>query len=820
MMNRARRPLLLFAAALLIPILSVAQSQESGGGPGAGKSSVRGFLADGTSRQPLAYASVTLVSLPDSAAVTGAITDETGSFELKAPPGNYFLKAQFLSYQTQYAGGIVLANGGGSTDLGSILLESDANMLDEVVIKAEKSQVQFDLDKKVYNVSKDLANKGGSAAEVLDNVPSVTVDVEGNVSLRGSENVRILIDGKPSGMVSFGSNGLRNLPANMIDRVEVVTNPSARYEAEGMAGIINIVLKKDQNKGVNGSFDFTAGQPDEYGAAFNLNFRRNKFNLFSNYGIRYNNSPGGGSQYQEYYSGDTTFITAQTSKRKRKGLSNSARFGADYFLNAKNTITTAFSWQHGDQDNTNTIEYRDFLNHLNNPTGITRRTDNESELEPNLEYSLSYKKTFGREGRQLSADIRYQDNSETEKSNFTELYFNSDGSPSGQPDLLQRSLNKEGEINRIFQTDYVHPFGKDGKLEAGLRAGLRDIRNDYLVEELEDNAWQTVDGLSNNVLYAENIYAAYGILGNKINRWSWQAGLRTEVSDVKTQLLQTNETNERPLYTGLFPSAHLNYELPRENALQVSYSRRIRRPHFRELNPFSQYSDARNFWGGNPDLNPEYTDAYEIGHMKRWEKASFNTSLYYRRTSQVIERIRTQLSDTSSITRPVNLADRNDIGFEFTGSWTPMEQWKLNGNLNFFNSVTDGEYQGQTYHAEAFSWFGRLSSRITLWKKVDLQASFNYRAPRTTTQGKSKAMYHADLGAAVDILKNNGTLTLSVRDVFNTRRWRSITEGDDFYSEGEFQWRARQVSLTFSYRLNRSKEKEREREGGGEGGDF
>lgn len=820
MMNRVRRPSLLFAAALLIPILSVAQSQESGGGPGAGKSMVKGFLADQTTRQPLAYASVTLVSLPDSAAVTGAITDETGTFELKAPPGNYFLKAQFLSYRTQYAGGIVLVNGGGGTDLGSILLVSDANMLDEVVIKAEKSQVQFDLDKKVYNVGKDLANKGGSAAEVLDNVPSVTVDVEGNVSLRGSENVRILIDGKPSGLVSFGSNGLRNLPANMIERVEVVTNPSARYEAEGMAGIINIVLKKDQTKGVNGSFDFTAGQPDEYGAAINLNFRRNKFNLFGNYGIRYNNSPGGGSQYQEYYSGDTTLITDQTSKRKRKGLSNSARFGADYFLNAKNTITTAFSWQHGDQDNTNTIEYRDFLNNLNNPTGITRRTDNESELEPNLEYSLSYKKTFGREGHQWTTDFRYQDNSETEKSNFTELYFNPDGSASGQPDLLQRSLNQEGEINRIFQTDYVQPFGKDGKFEAGLRAGLRDIRNDYLVEELEDNAWQTVDGLSNNVLYAENIYAAYGILGNKIHRWSWQAGLRTEVSDVKTQLLQTNETNERPLYTGLFPSAHLNYELPRENALQVSYSRRIRRPHFRELNPFSQYSDARNFWGGNPDLNPEYTDAYEIGHMKRWEKASFNTSLYYRRTSQVIERIRTQLSDTSSITRPVNLADRDDIGVEFTGSWTPLEQWKLNGNLNFFNSVTDGEYQGQAYHAEAFSWFGRLSSRVTLWKKVDVQASFNYRAPRNTTQGKSKAMYHADLGAAMDILKNNGTLTLSIRDVFNTRRWRNITEGDDFYSEGEFQWRARQVSLTFSYRLNRSKEKEREREGGGEGGDF
>ena len=339
------------------------------------------------------------------------------------------------------------------------------------------------------------------------------------------------------------------------------------------------------------------------------------------------------------------------------------------------------------------------------------------------------------------------------------------------------------------------------------------------MEGLQNSVWETVNGLSNNVLYTENIYAAYGIAGNKINRFSWQTGLRAELSDVATELLQTAEVNKRPLYLNFFPSAHVGYELPGENSLQLSYSRRIRRPHFRELNPFSQYSDARNYWGGNPNLNPEYTDAWEIGYLKRWEKASLNSSVYYRHTTNVIERIRTQLSDTASITRPVNLAKRDDAGFEFTGSYNPFECWKINGNLNLFRSVTNGEYEGQTLEAEAFAWFGRISSRFTFWKKVDVQASFNYRAPRNTTQGKSKAMYHADLGASMDILKNNGTLTLSVRDVFNTRRWRNITEGSDFYSEGDFQWRARQVSLTFSYRLNRAKEKEREREGG-DGGEF
>ncbi len=799
---------------LFLPALLAAQVPESGA-PGAGKHFLKGILADSESQLPLAYASVTLFSLPDSAAVTGAITDEIGGFELQAQPGNYFLRTQFLSYKTKFTGGITLVS---DTDLGMVLLAADATTLDEVVIRAEKSQVQFDLDKTVFNVGKDLANRGGSAADVLDNVPSVQVDAEGTVSLRGSENVRILVDGKPSGLVSFGSNGLQNLPANMIDRVEVITNPSARYEAEGMAGIINIVLKKESRRGINGSIDLTTGVPDEHGVSLNMNLRRNKFNFFTNYGLNYRNSPGSNSLYQEFYSDSTTYITDLRGKRQRAGLSNSLRFGADYSLTPKSTLTSAFSWQYSDQDNFSSLQYNDFVNDLNNPVGITRRTDNEKETEPNYEYSLSYKKTFEREGHELNADFRFQDNSEREVSDFRERYFTSEDSPSGQLDLLQRSDNQEGERNAIFQLDYVHPFGKDGKWETGLRSGLRNINNDYIVEEFDDNAWATLPGLSNNVLYGENIYAAYGIVGNKIKKLSWQAGLRTELADIKTELKQTNEINDRPLYVNLFPSAHVNYDLPNENAVQLSYSRRIRRPHFRELNPFSQYTDARNFWGGNPNLNPEYTDAYEIGHLKRWEKGSLSSSIYYQHTTDVIERIRQQLSDTSAITRPTNLATRNQYGFSFNGNYDPFKIWKLTGNLNFFRAITEGEYEGQTFDADAYTWFGRVSSRLTVLKKIDVQTTFNYRAPRNTTQGRSKAMYHADLAASMDVLSKNGTLTLSVRDVFNTRRWRNITEGADFYTEGDFQWRQRQVTLTFSYRLNQQKKQEREREGEGNGG--
>lgn len=809
---------------IFFPLSLFAQAPLPGSPAGLVKEKVlvTGKVVDMHTGMPLEFATVAFFALPDSTVAAGGLTDETGSFAIRVAPGRYYARIEFLSYRRHFIGNIELNKTAPEVGLGVIGIEPSANTLDEVIVRAEKSQLQMSLDKRVFNVGKDLANRGGSATDILDNVPSVSVDAEGAVSLRGSENVRILIDGKPSGLVSFGSNGLRQLPANMIDRVEVITNPSARYEAEGMAGIINIVLKKEQSQGFNGAFDLTAGYPQEYGVALNLNYRKEHFNFFANYGLRYRKSPGSGSQHQVFTSGDTSFITDQTRDRSRGGLSNNVRLGADYFFNPSSSLTSAFSFRHSNENNFSELIYRDYINTLENPTGITRRTDDEKEVEPNLEYSLDYKKTFGREGHELNAGLRYQDNTEHESSDFVERYYLPDGMLSGQPDYFQRSDNREGERSLILQADYVRPFGTDGKFEAGYRGGIRDIRNNYRVEELQGDAWEILPGLTNNVLYDENIQAAYTILGNKAGRFSWQGGLRLEVSDVKTELLQTNEINDRPVYANLFPSAHIGYELAGQNSIQLSYSRRIRRPHFRELNPFYTFSDARNFFSGNPNLNPEFTDAYEIGHLKRWEKGSLSSSVYYRRTTDVIERIRTQLSDTSSFTRPVNLATRNDVGLEFTASFEPLEAWKINGNLNFFRSLTDGTYEGQDFSADAYSWFGRVSNRLTLWKDLDVQGTLNYRAPRKNTQGRSKAMYHIDLAMSLDVLQKNATLTLSVRDVFNTRRWRWITEGANFYTEGDFQWRARQMTLTFNYRINRNKEmkKEREMDGNGDGAEF
>ena len=499
------------------------------------------------------------------------------------------------------------------------------------------------------------------------------------------------------------------------------------------------------------------------------------------------------------------------------------RFGADYFFSTTSILTTAFNFRYSDDNNFNKIAYQDYLNDLNHPTGITYRTDDETEKEPNLEYSLTYKKLLDRDGHEFTADFRYQDNTEEENSDFIEENYDAFGVSKIEADLHQRSGNKEIQKNMIFQTDYVRPFSKEGKFEAGLRAGLRDINNDFKVEqEYGDGNWETLAGLSNDFIYEENIYAAYTSLGNKLDKFNWQVGLRSEYSDVYTELVVDDSINDRQ-YFNFFPSIFMGYELSEKNSMQVSYSRRIRRPGFWELNPFFTYSDARNFWSGNPNLNPEFTDSYEVGYLRYFDKGSLTSSVFYRHTKDVVERIRTQTSDTSSFTQPVNLATQNDYGLEFTFSYDPFKFWRLNGNANFFRSVTEGEYQEQVFDADTYTWFGRLSSRLTIKKNLDFQVNFNYRAPRKTTQGESKALWHIDPALSMDVLNGNGTLTLSVRDVFNTRRRRYITEGDNFYTEGDWQWRARQTTLTFSYRLNQKKQREGRNGGGfegGEGGEF
>ncbi|PSR53974.1 TonB-dependent receptor [Adhaeribacter arboris] len=782
---------------LLLPGWAFAQS------PSSSSFFIRGTIID-AQKTPIPFSSVGLYRAADSSLVTGTAADEAGKFELSTKPGNYFLKISMVSFRERVIPRVTVQNQ--DVQLGVLELKLSAEVLKEVVVQGERSTMELALDKKIFNVGKDLANAGGTASDILSNVPSVAVDAEGNVSLRGSGNVRILIDGKPSGLVSIkGGSGLQQLQGSSIERVEVITNPSARYEAEGMGGIINIVLKKERQEGINGSFDLITGNPANFGLGANVNYRKKNLNFFVNYTASYRKAPGRSTLYQEQWRNDTTFISRQSSENQLKGMYNNARAGIDYFFNPKNVLTGSYTYRLNKGKRFSEIQYLDYLTNINNLQSITNRTQDETETEPNSEYALSYKRTFTREGQELTADVRYLDNWEKSDQYYTQKTALPDGNPSAIEDILQRSLNDETEKQFLVQVDYVHPFGKDGKLEAGLRSSSRDMTNNFSVtQQIADGAWMPLDSLTNNFLYEENIHALYGIMGNKIGKFTYQVGLRAEWTGVTTTLKKTNEVNPRE-YANLFPSVHVTYDLPKQHALQLSYSRRVRRPQYNDLSPFMTFSDSRNYFSGNPDLNPEFTDAYELGHIKYFEKGSLSSSLYYRYTTDKILRIRRVNELGNSTTLPENLATEDAFGAELAVSYTPFDWWKIDGSFNFFRAITDGGNLNEDFHSDAYSWFVRKTSRFTLWKNTDLQLRGNYEAPQQMPQGKRKAIATLDLALSRDILKNNGTLTLNVIDVFNSRRFRSIIEGDNFYTETNSQGRLRQVNLTLNYRLHQAK---------------
>lgn len=778
----------------------------------AQNTAITGNVVD-DNEQPIPYAAVAIYSLPDSAVVDGTTSGEDGKFKMLVEPGQYYIKISFLSYQDKVIPDIQV--GDSPVKLGTQTLHAKAESLDEVVIEEERSQLELKLDKKVFNVGKDLSTTGGNAADILDKVPSVSVDVEGNISLRGSQNVRILVNGKPSGLVSSGDpQSLRQLQGNLIESIEVITNPSAKYDAEGEVGIINIILKEQNKKGINGSFDITTGYPHDHGAAVNLNYRKSWFNLFLSEGVSWDKDPGKGNTFQEYFFPDTSYAYERIRNQTRSDLSNNLRLGADFYITPKDIITASGLYQYSTGKNLSTTTYNDY-NDQGMEVGTIERYQDEYEVEHEIEADLSYKKEFNRKGHEWTIDAKYDLSKDVEDAQYDEDDF----STAADVDAVQRSNNLEYRKAWLFQTDYVHPFGNEGKFETGLKAHLRNFDNDYLVEDqISQGEWEPLDLYNNEFIYTENIYAAYAMAGEKWGDFSAKAGLRVEYSDIRTELVRTGEKNPRS-YIDFFPSAFLGYRIKKKNTIQASYSRRISRPRFWYLVPFLQYADSRNYRSGNPDLNPEYTHSFELGYQRYLEKGSLLSSVYYRYRTGVFERI--TFVEPSGLTRsiPVNLATENDFGLEFSMNYDIKDWWTANGNINFYRAVTKGSYEGDNLNSDTYSMHLQASTKVTIVKRLDVQCSLRYRSPRKTSQGRRKASYSVDLGASIDVFKKKGTITLSVRDLFDTRRHRWVTEGENFRTEGNFQWRtARQVKLSFNYRLN--KEKKPQRGGGGNDGGF
>jgi outer membrane receptor protein involved in Fe transport len=756
------------------------------------------------------YAAVAVQEQREGSQLQGAATDFDGLFNIPVKEGTYDVTITFLSYEEWKKEGLeVGANG---VKLGTITMKPSSALVDEVVISAERNQMELMLDKRVFNVSKDPTNAGSNAQEILDNLPSINVDMDGNVSLRGSQNVRILIDGKPSGLVGMsGADALRQLPAAIIERVEVVTNASARYDAEGEAGIINIVLKKERKAGVNGSFEVNTGWPHNHGGSANINYRKGKVNLFTGVGMQYNLTPGGGTSFQKFTQADTSFAYDRKREQLRGGLAGNVRFGADININEKTSLTASGMFSRHWMQNDYTLTYTDFdENDL--LTDRVVRVEDEQNLRDNYEANLNFTRTFKSDEHKLTADVRWFISSSHETSDIDEQ-----GDTYLIP-LIQRIDNLKRERSWLLQSDYVHPIGEKIKLETGVRFTLRRIVNDYIVEEQNANGdFFPLPQFNNDFIFEENVYAAYVMGSGKFGKFNAQAGLRGEFTDMTTTLVLDDYENNRK-YFNLFPSTHLSYEIGQGNTLQLSYSLRISRPSFYSLIPFFGLADNRNIRFGNPDLDPEFTHSFEFGHLKNFKRGTLLSNVYYRHRWDVVQNIAEADENGIIFTYPVNLATQNAVGVEFNFNYELYKWWRITANANTYYAKTEGEHQGRSLDAEAFTTQLRGSTRFTILKKLDFQNSIIYRAPEATPQGRTLSMYWWDAGLSMDVLKGNGTLVFSVRDLLNSRRRIWEVDIDGLQSRSEFQWRVRQFVVSFTYRLNQKKQRQRPERGAGEGG--
>lgn len=773
---------------------------------------ISGKVVDAKTNQPLEYATIILKDTKTEK-LSGGITDFEGKFSIETPKATYLISVEFISFKPVK---FPVENITKNKDLGVVKLAEDTSSLDEIVIVAEKTTVDIRLDKKVFNIGKDLSIRGGNASDVLGNVPSVQVDVEGNVSLRGNENVTILIDGRPSALVGInGADALRQIPAEAIEKVEVITSPSARYDAEGTAGILNIILRKNKLIGFNGTLQIDLGVPERYGAAFNANWRTKKWNLFTNTGYRYNATPGNAFNEANFFSTNAQNArVVETRKFDRLSRSIFTSLGAEYYINDKSSIIGNIVFNSGNDDDVNSNDINRFDN-VGNINEATLRTEKEAEDEQRIQYTIDYANNFDDSGKKLTISAQFSTEIEDKFNNITEF-----DTQINELNDLEEVLEDQDETSGLLQIDYVHPVGENIQYEAGYRGNYRDLFNSFYLAERQvfPNGPLVADaGLNNSFNYKELVNAAYFQYGQQFNKISLLAGLRYENTSIEI-LQQTSTIEDKRSYGNFFPTLNLGYEFKDGENMTLGYNRRIRRPRGRSLNPFPSRSSESNIYSGNVNLNPVITDAFDIGYLKRWEKFTLSTSLYYNKSDNNWERIQEDTGEITDngdpITRrfPINLSTEERFGLEFTLSYKPFKIWNINSDFNLFNVKSDGDYTNpdtnvtQSFDFENTAFFLRLNQKITLPSKIDLQINSNYRGPSQNAQSKNKGIFSMNLAASKEILKEKGTINFNVSDVFNSRKRRSDTFIPGFSEQyGEFQWRERQVSVSFIYRFNQQK---------------
>lgn len=726
---------------------------------------IRGKVLESTSRVAVEYATIILKDR-DNKIISGTSASETGEFEISVSLAPFLAEISFIGFVTKEIKVPEAVNG--QSNLGEIVLEQDARALAEVNVRGQRSQTEFHLDKRVFNVGQDLSSTGASALEVLNNVPSVTVNIQGQISLRGNQGVRILINGKPSVLATEGGNALGSITAEMIDRIEVITNPSAKYDAEGTSGIINIVLKKEDKNGVNGSVTLNGGVPNNHSLGFSLNRRTSKLNLFSQIGVGYRTFP---VKYRSINTSGDSEVETSGSSRMNEQFYNLV-LGADYHLNKLNMLSV--SGLFGFEKETQTSD-SDFLIRK---AGLTEAGWSRSEStwadNPKWQYDVQYQKSFeDDEKHKLLISSTGNFFAKDQYSDFTHKL--SEGAA-----LLsdQKAHTDYGEAQYIFKADYTKPFSGEWTLETGAQYQVNDLSSDFAVQNRLDGSWLTDPDLTNVFMMDLDVLAAYATGAYEGKKAGIKVGLRAENTFLDTRLENTGETN-RQRYLNLFPSAHTSYKFTPALSLQAGYSRRIYRPGLWELNPFFSIQNNYNIEAGNPLLMPEFTDSYEITAIYDISAVSINLGAYHRYTTDAIEDI-SRVENNIRTTLPANIGTRKTSGLELNAKYAPGNRISLSTDLNYNYFTRNGTYENTVYGFSADRFTSRLTSKLKLTAGFDLELIGHYRSGYRTLQGYVTENVYLDLGARNKLFKGKAIVSLSIRDVFASRFFETTIHQPDF----------------------------------------
>lgn len=845
----------LFIVLLTVNIIKAQPPRGLGNGQGQMPSiTVKGKILDTQTGKPVEYATVAVVSLRDSSKIFGALTDDNGVFEIdQLLPGKYFIKAQFIGYKTLRTDTLKIAPSSESIDLGTFSLTPSSKMLEDVEVKGEKEIFQSSIDKKVFNVEKSNLAIGGSATDVMKQIPTVTLDQDGNISMRGNSNITVWINGKPSGMTGNSRQAiLDQLPANSIESVELITNPSARYDAEGMGGIINIILKKNRADGINGTATAGFGTRDaynvsnkkyndinKYNAAFTLNLKTGKFNISTNYGYRYNHSWHIIDNQRLTLEKSPYWMNQFTYADNLIGQNHNAGANIDYTINDKNTIGIgAFTgFNIGNNPETIRTYWTDNEPLRNIQFFRTRTLDNRSDGY-NLDGNAYYRKNFDKKGQELNISGSYSYSEHYQDGKFVQI--DSAANLTQLSTIPSKTGLKTDGINNtaVFQVDYIHPMGEKTKLEFGAKSTYRHIFSGLLGDSISRSTFATVTDYNrtNDFVFMENVNAAYGILNQGLGKYGLQVGLRAEQTNISGTLLPNNFTSFNEIknsqrYFNLFPSIHATRKLENEQELRASYSMRINRPGQEVLNPFPTWNNPLDLRYGNPLIKPEIVHSTELSYTKNWDKTSLILTGYFRQTDNTIQRVRRidttgttpNISRGSSIMEFQNLSNSQNYGLEFILRNQITKWWNITTNINAFRNVINGLISNANFTGD-----GRIMSTMTVWKGINIQISGNYMLPRAMAQGTFQGFNGVDIGVRKDLFKNKAYIVVNLSDVFNTKNIQvEFNNGQSAgFSGGFFRQReTRVLTVNFTYKfgkelnnnVKRGKKAEYNTEGGGGG---